>query len=57
MRIRAFLRLSPHVTPLSAMDAKIFRNSGRALLGVFVVTVVAVLFPLNLGAAAIHLDC
>jgi hypothetical protein len=32
------------------MNAKILRNCGRALLGVFVVTVVAVLFPLNLEA-------
>jgi hypothetical protein len=33
------------------MNAKTLRNCGRALLGVFVVTVLAVLFPLNLQAA------
>jgi hypothetical protein len=32
------------------MSAKLIRNCGRALLGVFVVTVAAVLFPLNLQA-------
>lgn len=32
------------------MSAKLIRNCGRALLGVFVVTVLAVLFPLNLQA-------
>ena len=32
------------------MNVKILRNCGRALLGVFVVTVLAVLFPLNLQA-------
>ena len=31
------------------MNAKTLRNCGRALLGVFVVTVLAVLFPLNLA--------